>query len=139
MLGPMAKGNLVYLCMKNFISTTRNCHSHIHESTHFILFALLKVHHRFSLFGPPKLMGPGWPPSQWAWWLLHFKFYKTNRLWGICYQLDSGHYISKEVLFPPNWTKTFGPVISLKQYKLQQICCHSPDTICQRNSINKKY
>jgi hypothetical protein len=28
-----------YFCMKNFISTTRNCHSHIHESTHFILFA----------------------------------------------------------------------------------------------------
>jgi hypothetical protein len=28
-----------YFCMENFISTTRNCHSHIHESTHFILFA----------------------------------------------------------------------------------------------------
>jgi len=64
-----------YFCMKNCISTTRNCHSHIHESTHFILFALLKVHPRlFSLFGlgPPKLMGPGalyWlsPSSQWAW------------------------------------------------------------------------
>ena len=36
-----------YFCMKNFIST-RNCHSHIHESTHFILFTLLKVHPRFS-------------------------------------------------------------------------------------------
>ena len=55
-----------YFCMENFISTTRNCHSHIHESTHFILFALLKVHPRF-LFprlpcGPPKLMGHGEPP-----------------------------------------------------------------------------
>jgi hypothetical protein len=30
--------------MNNFISTTRNCHSHIHESTHFILLDLLKVH-----------------------------------------------------------------------------------------------
>jgi hypothetical protein len=35
---------LGYFCMKNFISTTWNCHSYIHESTHFILFALLKVH-----------------------------------------------------------------------------------------------
>ena len=35
-----------YFCMQNFIST-RNCHSHIHESTHFILFTLLKVHPRF--------------------------------------------------------------------------------------------
>jgi hypothetical protein len=37
-------------------------HSHIHESTHFILFALLKVHPRFFprlACGPPKLMGPG--------------------------------------------------------------------------------
>lgn len=40
-----------YFCMKNVISTTRNCHSHIHESTHFILFALFKVH--------PPLSGPG--------------------------------------------------------------------------------
>jgi hypothetical protein len=41
-----------YFRMKNFISTTRNCHSHIHESTHFILFALLMVHPRFfSSFG----------------------------------------------------------------------------------------
>jgi hypothetical protein len=41
-----------YLCMDNLISTTRNCHSHIHESTHFILFASLKVHPRcFPLFG----------------------------------------------------------------------------------------
>jgi hypothetical protein len=49
-----------YFCMKNFISTTRNCHSHIHESTHFILFALLKVHPRFFsrlACGPPKFMG----------------------------------------------------------------------------------
>ena len=53
-----------YFCMNNFISTTRNCHSHIHESTHFILFALLKVHPRFFsrlACGPPKLMGPGAP------------------------------------------------------------------------------
>jgi hypothetical protein len=62
-----------YFCMKNCISTTRNCHSHIHESTHFILFALLMVHPRFFLrlaCGPPKLIGPGRhppPPSQWAW------------------------------------------------------------------------
>ena len=63
-----------YFCMKNFISTTRNYHSHIHESTHFILFALLKVHPRFFprlAYGPPKLMGPGappllTPPFQWA-------------------------------------------------------------------------
>ena len=54
-----------YLCMKNFIFTTRNCHSHIQESTHFILFALLKVHPCFFprlACGPPKLMGPGAPP-----------------------------------------------------------------------------
>ena len=41
----------------------------IHESTHFILFALLKVHPRLAC-GPPKLMDPGAPPrltpSQWA-------------------------------------------------------------------------
>ena len=58
-----------YFCMKNCISTTRNCHSHIHESTRFILFALLKVHPRFSLvwlmgplssWAPGRL--PGWPP-----------------------------------------------------------------------------
>ena len=51
-----------YLCMKNFISTTRNCHSHIQESTHFILFALLKEHPRFFpqlACWPLKLMGPG--------------------------------------------------------------------------------
>jgi hypothetical protein len=41
-----------YFCMNNWISTTRNCHSHIHESTHFILFASLKVNPRcFPLFG----------------------------------------------------------------------------------------
>ena len=54
-----------YFCMKNCISTTRNCHSHIHESTHFILFALLMVHPRFFLrlaCGPPKLIGPGRHP-----------------------------------------------------------------------------
>ena len=59
-----------YFCMKNCISTTRNCHSHIHESTHFIVFALVKVHPRFS----PRLakrMDPMAPPrltplSQWA-------------------------------------------------------------------------
>ena len=54
-----------YFCMKNFIFTTRNCHSHIHERTHFILFALLKVHPRFFprlACGPPKLMGHGAPP-----------------------------------------------------------------------------
>ena len=54
-----------YFCMKNCISTTRNCHSHIHESTHFILFALLKLHSRCfpSLaFGPPKVKGTGAPP-----------------------------------------------------------------------------
>ena len=54
-----------YFCMKNCISTTRNYHSHIHESTHFILFALLKVHPRFFprlACGPPKLIGPGSPP-----------------------------------------------------------------------------
>ena len=50
-----------YFCMKNFISTTRNCHSHIHESTHFIVFVLLKVHLRFFprlACGPPKFIGP---------------------------------------------------------------------------------
>ena len=54
-----------YFCMKNCISTTRNYHSHIHESTHFILFALLKVHPRVFprlACGPPKLIGPGSPP-----------------------------------------------------------------------------
>ena len=53
-----------YFCMKNFISTTRNCHSHIYESTHFILFALLKVHPRFFprlACGPTNLMGPVCP------------------------------------------------------------------------------
>ena len=38
-----------YFCMKNFISTTRNCHSHIHESTHFILFACSRYILVFSL------------------------------------------------------------------------------------------
>ena len=64
-----------YFCMNNCLSTTRNCHSHIHESTHFILFALLKVHPPFFFprlaCGPPKLMGPVAPsrlnpPSQWV-------------------------------------------------------------------------
>ena len=53
-----------YLCMKNCISTTRNYHSHVQESTHFILFALFKVHPRFFsrlACGPHKLMGPGAP------------------------------------------------------------------------------
>ena len=69
-----------YFCVKNFISTTQNCHSHIHESTHFILFALRKVHPRF-FFYLVCLVGPlnswalgcrsGWSPlSQWAWSLL---------------------------------------------------------------------
>jgi hypothetical protein len=51
-----------YFCMKNFISTTRNCHSHIHESTHYILFALLKVYPHFSLVW---LVGPlnSWVPE----------------------------------------------------------------------------
>ena len=38
-----------YFCMKNCISTTRNCHSHIHESTHFILFACSRYTLVFSL------------------------------------------------------------------------------------------
>jgi hypothetical protein len=44
--GPKAKRAETwgYFCMKNVISTTLNCHSHIHESTHFISFALLKLH-----------------------------------------------------------------------------------------------
>jgi hypothetical protein len=54
-----------YFCMKNVISTTLNCHSHIHESTHFISFALLKLHPpcfpRLA-FGPPKVKGIGSPP-----------------------------------------------------------------------------
>ena len=87
-----------YFCMENFISTTRNCHSHIHESTHFILFALLKVHPHF-LFprlacGPPKLMGHGEPPrltapSQWAClFLLHLY------VWLFCWMTWSyGHAI----------------------------------------------
>ena len=49
--------------MKNFISTTRNCHSHIHENTHFILFALLKVP---SFFSSLDLWAPV-DPSQWTW------------------------------------------------------------------------
>jgi hypothetical protein len=51
--------------MKNCISITRNCHSHIHESTHFILFALLKVHLRF-FFYLVWLVGPlnSWPPGR---------------------------------------------------------------------------
>jgi hypothetical protein len=51
-----------YFCMKNCISTTQNGHSDIHESTHFIVLALLKVHPRFFpplTRGPPKPMGPG--------------------------------------------------------------------------------
>ena len=58
-----------YFCMKNFISTTRNCHSRIHERTHFILFALLKVHPRVFfvwLVGPLSSWAPADPPSQWA-------------------------------------------------------------------------
>ena len=41
-------------------------HSYIHESTHFILFALLKVHPRFFprlACGPPKLMCSGRCPG----------------------------------------------------------------------------
>lgn len=34
----------VYFYMKNLISTARIFHSHIHESTHFNLSALLNVH-----------------------------------------------------------------------------------------------
>jgi hypothetical protein len=64
---------LGYFCMKNFISTTWNCHSYIHESTHFILFALLKVHprffHSFGLcMGPLNSCAPADTLSQWAWW-----------------------------------------------------------------------
>ena len=62
-----------YLCMKNCVSTTRNCHSHIHESTHFIWFALLKLHSRCfpsQAFGPPQNQGhrgaPADQPSQCA-------------------------------------------------------------------------
>ena len=51
--------------MKNLISTTLNCHSHIHDNTHFISFAFLKLHppcfHRLA-FGPPKVKGTGAPP-----------------------------------------------------------------------------
>jgi hypothetical protein len=69
-----------YFCMKNCISTTRNCHSHIHESRRFILFALLKVHPRllFPLlaYGLPNSWAlgrlPGWSPSKWeCLFLLH--------------------------------------------------------------------
>ena len=49
-----------YFCMKNFISTTRNCHSHIHESTHFILFACSRYTLVFSLVW---LMAPADPLS----------------------------------------------------------------------------
>ena len=55
----------VYFCMNNCISTTRNCHLHIHECTHFILFALLKIHPRFFhrlACGSSKVMGPGTAP-----------------------------------------------------------------------------
>jgi hypothetical protein len=80
-----------YFCMKNFISTTRNCHSHIHESTHFILFALLKVHPRFfpCLACGSRGAAPSDPPSQWACleplqtirsWISKHKIYKKQ--WG---------------------------------------------------------
>ena len=55
-----------YFYMKNFISTTRDCHSHIRESTHIILFALLKVHPRFFLVwlvGPLNSWAPGCLPG----------------------------------------------------------------------------
>ena len=63
-----------YFCMKHCISTTRNCHSHIHESRRFIVFALLKVHPRFLFpllaYGFPNSWAlgrlPGWSPSKWA-------------------------------------------------------------------------
>jgi hypothetical protein len=63
-----------YFCMKNFIFTTRNCHSHIHESTHFILLAFLKLHpHCFPRLASGPLMSravgrppPADHPSQWA-------------------------------------------------------------------------
>ena len=51
--------------MQNCISTTGNCHSHIHESTHFILSVFLMVHPRCFprlACGPPKITGPGAPP-----------------------------------------------------------------------------
>ena len=54
-----------YFCMKNYIFTTRNCHSHIHESTHFILFAFLKLHTSFFphlTSVPPNDKGRGAPP-----------------------------------------------------------------------------
>jgi len=53
--------------MKNCKSTTRNCHSHNHESTHFILFALLKVHPRLFfliwLVGHLNSWAPGRRPN----------------------------------------------------------------------------
>ena len=56
----------------------------IHESTHFILFALLKVHPRLAC-GPPKLMGPVAPPRLTPFsvglpvWYLEFILYKNVR------------------------------------------------------------
>jgi hypothetical protein len=50
-----------YFCMENCISNTRNCHSHIHESTHFILLTLRKVHPRFLFFFTSFVM---WAPGR---------------------------------------------------------------------------
>ena len=56
----------------------------IHESTHFILFALLKVHPRLAC-GPPTLMDPGAPPRLTPLsvglpvWYLEFILYKNVR------------------------------------------------------------
>ena len=64
-----------YFCMKNCISTIRNCHSHIHESTHTFYFVCL-AQGTPSFFSLVWLVGPlsswapgrhpGWSPSQWA-------------------------------------------------------------------------
>jgi hypothetical protein len=86
-----------YFCMENCISITRNCHSHIHESTH--LFCLPYSRYTlvfYFLVWPvgPKLMGHEEPPrltapSQWAClFLLHLY------VWLFCWMTWSyGHTI----------------------------------------------
>jgi hypothetical protein len=52
-----------YFCMKNFIFTTPNCHSHIHESTFVCLAQGTPSYFPLHLTcGPPKLVGSEAPP-----------------------------------------------------------------------------
>jgi hypothetical protein len=81
-----------YFCMKNCISTTRNCHSHIHENRHYILFAFLKVHPHFCflvwIVGPLNSWAPwrrpGWPSLSMGVYIIYY-YIKQMKMCIICY------------------------------------------------------